>query len=168
MPLRTCVSSGRLSQGFSLHWSTEQTALMRTQIPSCCIDLQNRCIGEGKSMIPECPAFTVWPTGDLDERAGGLLTVGPCSRGRGLIIILYPLPLITSVSLLPDSDLLQGRSYTYFNKAGNIDIQLIIMWSILWYNFLAPSCDLLAFNTSNISINVTSFTSWFGNSFSSS
>lgn len=32
------------------------------------------------------------------KRAGGLLTVGPESRGRkGLITILYPLPLITSV-----------------------------------------------------------------------
>ncbi|KAM7375222.1 hypothetical protein PAMA_014352 [Pampus argenteus] len=66
-------------------------ALMRTQIPSCCIDLQNRCIEEGKSMRAKHPPSTSWPTGDLDKknkkntrRASDYRTLrAAAGRGRG-------------------------------------------------------------------------------------
>lgn len=119
MPFQAGLLSANPSWGFRLHWSAEQTALMRTQIPSCCIDLQNHCIGEGKSMAAKCPPSTDWPTGDLNKIARGLLTVGP-SDGRGKrphYHFLFCASNYLNVFFSPDSELLQGRSYTYSNKA---------------------------------------------------
>lgn len=97
MSLWAGALSAKPSWGFSLHRSTEQTALMRTQIPSFCIDLQNRCIGEGKSMTAERPPSTRWPAGDLNKKSWRASACRPSSEGKGLITILYAVPLITSV-----------------------------------------------------------------------
>lgn len=92
---------------------------MRTQIPSCCIDLQKRCIGEGKSMTAECPPSTCWLARDLDEknwRAPDCRTLQQGTRPHYYSVSCASNYL--SVFLSPDSDLLQGRSFTHFNKAG--------------------------------------------------
>lgn len=100
---------------FSLHWSAVQTALMRTQIPSCCIDLQNRCIGLKSIMAnPLTPGQFVedlvrknWMASDcwtLQRGKRPHYHSGSCA------------PHYFSVFLSPDSELLQGRSYTCFNS----------------------------------------------------
>lgn len=110
--------SAKPSWGFSLHRSAEQTALMRTQIPSCCIDLQNRCIGEGKSMMAERPPCTGWPTGDLNKknwRDSDCRTLQQGKRPHYHSVCCASNYLSVFLSL--DSEILQGRSYTCFNKA---------------------------------------------------
>lgn len=117
MSLWAGVLSAKPSWGFSLHRSTEQTALMRTQIPSCCIDLQNRCIGEGKSMTAERPPSTRWPAGDLNKKSW---RASACRTQQGKRPHYHSVCCASnylSVFLSPDSELLQGRSYTCFNKA---------------------------------------------------
>lgn len=107
------VLSAEPSWGFSLHRSAEQTALMRTQIPSCCIDLQNRCIGEGKSMRAKRPPSTGWPTGDLDKknwRTSDCWTLQWGKRPHYHSVSCASNYL--SVFLSPDSEHLQGRSYS--------------------------------------------------------
>lgn len=92
---------------------------MRTQIPSCCIDLQNRCTGEGKSMTAECPPSAGWPTEDLDKKKWRAPDCRTLQRGnRPHYYSVSCGSNYLSVFLSPDSDLLQGRSYTYFNKTG--------------------------------------------------
>lgn len=75
--------------GLGPYRSAEQTALMRTQIPSCCIDLQNHCIkgGWGDQWRPDSLPPLGWGAGDLNEECGGGV----------LISILYSVPIITSV-----------------------------------------------------------------------
>ena len=104
----------RPSQGFSPHRSAEQTALMRTQIPSCYIDLQTE---HWRGEINAACTLPL-PTGPLEtgiKRAEGS-AYGPCSRGKGLITITFCVSLITSLFPLTGPLHLQGRSYNCFSQ----------------------------------------------------
>lgn len=92
---------------------------MRTQIPSCCIDLQDQCIGKGKSMTAHRPPCTAWSTGDLSKKSWRASDCRTLQQGKRPHYrpVCYASNYL-SVFLSPDSELLQGRSYTCLNEAG--------------------------------------------------